>query len=461
MSTAIEVKNLSKIYMIYDSPTLRLKDALGFSKVNHGKEFYALDNINFSVEKGRTLGIIGENGAGKSTLLKIITGVLSPSRGDVRLDGRVSALLELGTGFNPEYTGIENIYLSGNIMGLSREEVDKKVQDILDFADIGNFVHQKVKTYSSGMFARLAFSVAINVEPEILIVDEALAVGDLFFQQKCNMYMKEKMANCTKLLVTHDMASIANMADEVIVISKGKQVFYGDPLQAIEYYTKKAHTELFQGKKQEEKILAEAKAEELTTGEAKAESSEGTNAGASVSAEQTAGCPGGYLTAQMLEEGWMPVSADDLGGALEAKILAYRVQINEEDYKGFVQDGDRVKIDVLLNTEREMERVIIGYQMKDKYGNVIFGENTHSSGFGESSVLPGKPYQATLMFKWPGIQENNYFLTLGLGEGTHEMQHVIQCWAHSIFEFRNISKLPNHGLFNQKIEEYQIQKAEV
>lgn len=486
MSTAIEVKNLSKIYTIYDSPTLRLKDALGFSKVNHGKEFYALDNINFSVEKGKTLGIIGENGAGKSTLLKIITGVLSPSQGEVTLDGRVSALLELGTGFNPEYTGIENIYLSGNIMGLSREEVDKKIQDILDFADIGNFVHQKVKTYSSGMFARLAFSVAINVEPEILIVDEALAVGDLFFQQKCNMYMKEKMANCTKLLVTHDMASIANMADEVIVISKGKQVFYGDPLQAIEYYTKKAHTELFQGKKQEQKILAEAKAEELKAEEAKAENSEGANAGAentgkentgaevtategtsangegtSTPTEQKANHQAGHITAQMLEEGWMPVSADDLGGALEAKILAYRVKINEEDYKGFVQDGDEVKVDILLDTEREMERVIIGYQMKDKYGNVIFGENTHSSGFGESSVHPGNAYQASLMFKWPSIQENNYFLTLGLGEGTHEMQHIIQCWAHSIFEFRNISKLPNHGLFNQKIEKYQIQKAEV
>lgn len=436
MSTAIEVKNLSKIYTIYENSMVRLKDALGFSKENHGREFYALDHISFAVEKGKTLGIIGENGAGKSTLLKIITGVLAPSEGEVVINGRISALLELGTGFNPEYTGIENIYLSGNIMGLSRKEVDDKIQDILDFADIGSFVNQKVKTYSSGMFARLAFAVAINVEPEILIVDEALAVGDLFFQQKCNMYMKEKMEHCTKLLVTHDMASIANMADEVIVISKGKQVFYGEPLQAIEYYTKKAHTEVFQEAKNERHHRSEAeKDQEQTTGSAETENE----------------CE--------LNSDWTAIREEDLGGALEAKIEAYHVLINEEEYKGYVQNDDVVRVDLLIRSEREMRNVIIGYQMKDKYGNIIFGENTHSSGFPESMIMSGRQYVATLCFRWPSIQENNYFLTLGLGEGNHEMQHIIQCWAHSIFEFRNITNLPNHGLFNQKIDKYQIQRV--
>ncbi|MCI8544452.1 MAG: ABC transporter ATP-binding protein [Lachnospiraceae bacterium] len=439
MSVAIEVKNLSKIYTIYENSMVRLKDALGFSKENHGREFYALDHISFSVEKGKTLGIIGENGAGKSTLLKIITGVLAPSEGEVIINGRVSALLELGTGFNPEYTGIENIYLSGNIMGLSRKEIDEKVQDILDFADIGNFVNQKVKTYSSGMFARLAFAVAINVEPEILIVDEALAVGDLFFQQKCNMYMKEKMNSCTKLLVTHDMASIANMADEVIVISKGKQVFYGEPLQAIEYYTKKAHTEVFQ------EVRNERHNDDGNSGEKNADRPPVESSEIDAGWEQ--------------DDDWILMKDDNLGGALEARIEGCHVLINEEEYKGYVQNDDVVRVDMLIRTERKMKNVIIGYQMKDKYGNIIFGENTHSSGFPESTILPDGRYLATLSFKWPCIQENNYFLTLGLGEGNHEMQHIIQCWAHSIFEFRNITNLPNHGLFNQKIDEYKIQRV--
>lgn len=422
MSIAIEVKNLSKVYTIYENPVTRLKDALGFSGKNHGTDFYALDHINLTVEKGKTLGIIGENGAGKSTLLKIITGVLSPTDGEVILHGRVSALLELGAGFNPEYTGMENIYLNGRIMGLSREEVDAKLQDILDFADIGDFIHQKVKTYSSGMFARLAFAVAINVEPEILIIDEALAVGDLFFQHKCNMFMKEKMKHCTKILVTHDMSTIANMADEAIVLSKGKQVFCGDPLSAIEFYTKKAHTELFQGKMSQD-ILAQ-------TGEPEMD--------------------------KEIQNKWTMVKEESLGGALEAKIEGFCLLVNGEAYKGYVQSGDRISVDILLSTRREIDNLIIGYQMKDKYGNIIFGENTHSSGFLESRLKSDRQYIASLSFRWPEIQANEYLLTLGLGEGTHEMQHIVQCWAHSIFEFKNVTKLPNHGLFNQAIESYQI-----
>ncbi len=425
MCAVIQVKQLSKIYTIYEKPAMRLIDALGLSKTSHGREFFALDQIDFTVEKGKTLGIIGENGAGKSTLLKIITGVLSPSDGEVFLDGRVSALLELGTGFNPEYTGIENIYLSGNMMGFSKEEIRRKVPDILEFADIGDFACQKVKTYSSGMFARLAFAVAIHVEPEILIVDEALAVGDLFFQQKCNLYMKEKMSQCTKLLVTHDMTSIANMADEVIVLSKGRLVFSGKPLEAISYYTKKAHTELFQEQKkeQERKAAGSGHAQESGTG------------------------------------GWESIGEESLGGAMDAKIEAFRVTINEEDYKGYVQSGDLVTIQLQAYAARRIQSLMIGYQVKDKYGNVIFGENTHSSGFAESSLAENTRVQAELSFRWPAIRENDYFLTLGLGEGTHEMQHIIQCWAHNIFQFQNISGMPDHGLFNQKIEQFRIWQA--
>lgn len=182
---AIRVDDVSKLYKLYDKPSDRLKESLGLTRKKLYKEHYALHNVSFDVKRGETVGIIGTNGSGKSTILKIITGVLNPSGGHVEIDGRISALLELGAGFNMEYTGIENIYLNGTMIGFSREEIDAKMQDILDFADIGDFVHQPVKTYSSGMFVRLAFAVAINIDPEILIVDEALSVGDVFFQAKC------------------------------------------------------------------------------------------------------------------------------------------------------------------------------------------------------------------------------------------------------------------------------------
>ena len=208
-NVAIKVNNVSKIYRLYDKPTDRLKEALGFSKKKRYKEHYALNNVSFDVKRGETVGIIGTNGSGKSTILKIITGVLNPSMGDVKIAGRISALLELGAGFNMEYTGIENIYLNATMMGFTREETDAKLQSILDFADIGDFVYQPVKTYSSGMFVRLAFAVSINIDPDILIVDEALSVGDVFFQVKCYHKFEEfKKMGKTFLFVSHDLGRI-------------------------------------------------------------------------------------------------------------------------------------------------------------------------------------------------------------------------------------------------------------
>ena len=182
---AIQVKNLDKVYKLYDKPSDRMKEALGLSKKKKYKEHHALDQVNLTIYQGETVGIIGTNGSGKSTILKIITGVLNPSGGKVTVNGRISALLELGAGFNMEYNGIENVYLNGTMIGFSEKEIDEKMDAILEFADIGDYVYQPVKTYSSGMFVRLAFAVAINIEPEILIVDEALSVGDVFFQAKC------------------------------------------------------------------------------------------------------------------------------------------------------------------------------------------------------------------------------------------------------------------------------------
>lgn len=237
---AIQVNHVSKLYKLYDRNLSRVRDALGFhGKTPFYREHYALHDMNFSIEKGECVGIIGTNGAGKSTILKIITGVLSPSEGEVIIDGRISALLELGAGFNQEYTGIENIYLNGTMIGFTREEIDAKMEDILSFADIGEFVYQPVKTYSSGMFVRLAFAVAINIEPEILIVDEALSVGDVFFQAKCYRKFEEfKHAGKTIVFVSHDLSSIQKYCDRAILLNKGRKMSEGTPKEIIDLYKK-------------------------------------------------------------------------------------------------------------------------------------------------------------------------------------------------------------------------------
>ena len=237
--SVIEVKHVDKVYKLFDSNKARVADTLGLTKKKHYKEHYALKDMSFDVKKGECVGLIGTNGSGKSTILKIITGVLSPTHGEVTVDGRISALLELGAGFNMEYTGIENIYLNGTMLGYSNEEIDEKLDEILAFADIGDFVFQPVKTYSSGMFVRLAFAVAINIDPEILIVDEALSVGDVFFQAKCYKKFEEfKEAGKTILFVSHDLGAISKYCDRAILINKGDKVAEGTPKDMIDIYKK-------------------------------------------------------------------------------------------------------------------------------------------------------------------------------------------------------------------------------
>jgi|GEM_PF-514218 len=234
LGKAIEVRDATKLYKLYDKPVDRLKEALHPFKKKYHNEFYALRDISFDVAQGETLGVIGKNGSGKSTLLKLISGVLTPSSGHIGVNGRVSALLELGAGFNPEYTGIENIYLNGTIMGLTREQVDAKLNAIISFAEIGEFIYQPVKNYSSGMFARLAFAVAINVEPDILIVDEALSVGDMRFQKKCMERIDElKETGKTILFCSHDMHAVSELCDKAIWIKDGQVEAYGPSREVV------------------------------------------------------------------------------------------------------------------------------------------------------------------------------------------------------------------------------------
>lgn len=235
--TMIEIQDLTKVYKIYDKPIDRLKESLSLRHKQYSREFYALNGISLQICKGDSVGILGKNGSGKSTLLKIITGVLSPTNGLIKVNGKISALLELGAGFNPEYTGMENVYLNGTMMGYSKEDIDAKVDGILQFADIGEFINQPVKTYSSGMFARLAFAVAINVEPEILIIDEVLAVGDSRFQVKCIDKMKELKANGTTILfVSHATEQVKRFCNKAIWLKDGVVHMQGESSEIVDLY---------------------------------------------------------------------------------------------------------------------------------------------------------------------------------------------------------------------------------
>ncbi|WP_195218175.1 ABC transporter ATP-binding protein [Turicibacter sanguinis] len=237
----IKINHVTKTYALYDKPSDRFIEAIRPNKRNYHREFHALKNINFTIKKGENVGIIGRNGAGKSTLLKIITGLITPTSGSVEINGRVSAIIELGAGFNPEYTGLENIYLNGMIKGMSRKEVDEIVDDIVEFSEIKEFIHQPVKTYSSGMYARLAFSVAINTKPDILIVDEALSVGDMLFQHKCMSRMKKMMEEgVTILFVSHDIHAIKSLCSKCVYIEHGEMIAYGDSLEVSNLYLKKS-----------------------------------------------------------------------------------------------------------------------------------------------------------------------------------------------------------------------------
>ena len=438
---AIEVRGVSKFYNLYERPQDRVKELFSLTKKKYHTLYKALDQVSFTVKKGETLGIIGRNGAGKSTLLKLITGVITPSEGTIETHGEISALLELGTGFNPEYTGYENIFLNGSMRGFSDEEMQEKVKEIVDFADIGEYMGQPVKTYSSGMFARLAFAVMISFKPEILIVDEALSVGDIFFQQKCNTFMKEEMKGVTKLLVTHDMNSIANMADRVILIDRGKIIREGKPLEVIEDYLKLLHTSVFQSEE------AAAKDEDARL-----------NAATEAEAEALA-LEAAAREKEKAEIGWVDAPKESIGGAQDILIDRCRMLINGEAVD-VVKPGDEVRIELLLHAKKDADNIIIGYTFKDKYGNSIFAQSTLGEGIMIEGVKQGEVRKASLSFHWPEVKEGDYFLTLGLGEGYDQMVHTVQCWVHSVLHVQAIALKPMHGVINHVIEEFKIERIE-
>ena len=359
---AISVNDVSKMYKLYDNPMDRLKESLGLSRKKKYKEHYALNHVSFQVHKGETVGIIGTNGSGKSTILKIITGVLSPTGGEVSVNGRISALLELGAGFNGEYSGLENVYLNGSMIGFSREEIDAKLQSILDFADIGEFIHQPVKTYSSGMFVRLAFAVAINIDPEILIVDEALSVGDVFFQAKCYRKFEEfKEMGKTILFVSHDLSSIGKYCDRVVLLNKGEKLAEGGAKEMVNLYRRVRVNQYDDADREDGAENAEAGQDgQLTDG----------TAGENVSKKEHAG--GGRAMKDSLN---LNPKVLEYGSKL-GEIVDFAIRDDTGMITNVIEKGKEFSVQMKVRFQADVNDPIFAFTLKDLKGTEITGTNT-------------------------------------------------------------------------------------
>lgn len=425
---AIEVKDVTKIYRLYDRPIDRLKESLSMTHKSLHKDFYALNGLSFTVEKGQTVGIIGTNGSGKSTILKIITGVLTPTTGSVQVDGKISALLELGAGFNMDYTGIENIYMNGTMMGYTKAEMDKKLQEILDFADIGDFVYQPVKTYSSGMFVRLAFALSINVEPEILIVDEALSVGDVFFQSKCYRRMDELRKNGTTIvMVTHDMGSVIKYCDKVVLLNRGEFVAEGPAGKMVDLY---------------KKILAgqlDSLNEELTqmndfSGEGISGSGkDGQEILSAAERQNESGQKPGLMKDKITINGNRTEYGDGRAEIIDLGLCDERGNLTNLLLKG---EMFTIKEKIRFNTE--IQAPIFTYTIKDKKGTDLSGTNTMFEGTDVKPVKKGDVYEVSFTQKMT-LQGGEYLLSMSC-TGFENGEHVVY---HRLYDVANITVISN------------------
>lgn len=415
--TVINVKNVSKLYKLYDKPADRLKESLGLTKKKLYKEYYALNDVSFSVAKGETVGIIGTNGSGKSTMLKIITGVLNPTGGEVEIQGRISALLELGAGFNMEYTGIENVYLNGTMNGFTREEIDEKLDDILEFADIGDFVYQPVKTYSSGMFVRLAFAVAINIDPEILIVDEALSVGDVFFQAKCYHKFEEfKKMGKTILFVSHDLGSISRYCDRAILLNKGEKLVEGEPKEIIDIY-KKVLVNQYSSEEEEKAPKQQEKGNENAT----------------ASGDLWKSCLS--INPHILEYGDGSAEIVDFGIFDERGNLTSAIEI-----------GTQYQFKLKVKFFCDIYNPIFAVTVKDLQGKEICGTNTMFENINLGKVRAGEEKVVSFSQKML-IRGGNYLVSFGC-TGYHGDEFVVYKRIYDACELNVVSEKATVGVFD-------------
>ena len=416
MEKIIEVEHLYKKYHLYTQKVDRLIEILDPTHKKRHNDFYALQDISFDVKRGETVGIIGTNGSGKSTLLKILTGVVAPTKGDIKLSGKISALLELGAGFNPEYTGIENIYLNGTMMGYSRKEMDERKEAIIDFADIGDFINQPVKNYSSGMFARLAFAVAINVEPDILIVDEALSVGDVFFQNKCFRKFDDlRKKGVTILFVSHDIESVKQMCQRVLWIERGRQQMFGPSKEVCNSYATSILGRNNLVAKTDDKIEKR------------------------------------YVVGN-LELTDFPGIQSYGNESILSKEVVIRAFYFEDEYGQAcytLKGGEKYRVAIVFECKQEMNNVLVGFVLQNKKGQILINTNTLVTGEkGVFSVRANSLNRVEFELIFPYLSSNEYILDCAVAQGTNVNDSKMLTWLYGALRIFVENPLGNLGMLD-------------
>jgi lipopolysaccharide transport system ATP-binding protein len=392
---AISVRNLAKSYQIYAKPQHRLLQTLWRGTRQYYRDFWALDDASFEVARGEVFGVVGSNGSGKSTLLQLICGTLTPTRGEVEINGRVAALLELGAGFNAEFTGRENVYLNAAVLGLSRTEIDERFDRIAAFADIGDFIDQPVKTYSSGMFVRLAFAVIAHVDADILVIDEALAVGDIFFTQKCMRFLREFRERGTILLVSHDLQAVTNLCDRALWLNAGKVQCVGSAKFTCESYMDSIY------------------------GSGPLKPKIGTDETAA------AGVP--------------PQLSSDEFGRGHARVTGFELTDAAGAPLGMTRGEQEIRLLINAVATKHVEMPCFGFQIKDRLGQVLLGMSSAEPPAKRlPPVEPGQAFSAEFRFVLPTLMQGYYVVTVGVGEGTVE-EFEVDHWIHDAIAFRSVA----------------------
>jgi len=440
--TTIRVQRLSKCYQIYDSPRDRLKQflvprvqrLLGRPPQRYFREFWALKDVSFEVKKGETVGIIGRNGSGKSTLLQLICGTLAPTSGSVQITGRVAALLELGSGFNPEFTGRENVYMNASILGLSEAEIDAKYNEILAFADIGDFIDQPVKQYSSGMYVRLAFAVIAHVNADVLVIDEALSVGDAFFVQKCMRFLRKFMETGTVLFVSHDAGAVLNLCQTAVWLHNGAIAAVGAPKEITESYLHKLY---------------------------EAQQGESINLPRQTRAGNGSGPTDGSVRKQARDmrldfinqskfrndiELFTFSSEAESFGLGEVSIINVQLIDSAATPLAWVVGGEEVTLIVSCRANNDIFSPIVGFSLKDRLGQTLVGDNTYLSYTSAPlKVNKGEYFQATFTFSMPILPVGEYSFSAAVAEGTQQ-DHVQHHWIHDALIVRSVTSFVVTGL---------------